>query len=53
MRRVAGDQLQAVRDGQGSDHRIATADWSPDTVEIAGDLPSKIGGGLVEKEDVL
>ena len=48
---VAGDQLQAVRQGDGGDHRIGQADGLADALQFAGDAASQLGGGLVEGED--
>jgi hypothetical protein len=53
VRRVAGDQLQAVRDGHGRDHWIATAYRPSNAIQVAGDQPSQIGRGLIEREDLL
>ena len=53
MGRVAGRELEAMNNGDGRDHGIASADRPSDPIEIAGDLPSKVGGGLVEDEDFL
>src|SRR5271157_4125474 len=35
---VAGHKLQAVRQGDSGDHRIAAADGTADAVQIAGDM---------------
>jgi hypothetical protein len=46
---VAGNQLQAMRDGDGGNHRIAAADRLADPVEIAGDVAGEVSAGLVEE----
>ena len=46
---VAGHELQAVRQGDSGDHRIAAADGAADAVQIAGDMAGQVSGCLVEK----
>ena len=48
---VAGDELQAVRQGDGGDHRVGQADGLADAFELASDAARQLGGGLVEGDD--
>ncbi len=48
---VAGDQLQAVMQGDGGDHRVGGADGLADAFQLARDAARQLGGGLVEGED--
>ena len=45
---VARDQLQATRQGDGGNHRIGHADGLADSLQLAGDAASQLGGCLVE-----
>ena len=48
MGRVARDQLQAVVQGDGGDHRVGLADGLPGAVEVAGDAAGQLVGGVLE-----
>ena len=49
---IARDEFQAQLDGNGGDHWVATADWLADAIQLPGDLPSKVGGGLAENQNL-
>ncbi len=49
---VARHQFQAVRDGDGGDHRIAAADGPADTFEVAVDLTCQLTFGLAERQNL-
>ena len=48
---VARHQFQAVRQGDGSDHRVSPADGLADPVQVAGNAAGQFSGGLVEGKD--
>lgn len=50
---IACDQLQAVLQGYGGDHRIGAADRLAGAVEVAGNAASQLGGVLSKSNDLL
>ena len=50
---VAGDQLEAVLDGDGGDHWIGQADAVPGAFQVAGNPPCQFGGSSIEDDDLL
>src|SRR5512135_2025685 len=50
--RVAGDQFQAVLQGNGCDHRVSPSDGSADPFQFPLDPPRQLGRALVEREDL-
>ena len=53
MRCVPCDQLQAVRDGYGRNHWVASADGSPDVVQVPGNLSRQVSSVLIEEKNSL
>jgi hypothetical protein len=50
---VARNQLQAMRQGNGGDHRIGQADGLTDSLQVAGDAAGQLASGLVEGKHFL
>ena len=50
---VASDKLQAMRQGNGRNHRIGQSDRLAGAFQVAPNATRKLGGGLAEFHDIL
>ena len=50
---IAGDQFQAMRQGNGRNHRVGQSDRLAGAFQVAPNAARKLGRGLAELHDVL